>query len=139
MNIFVDTWGWLALADPHDAHHAQATEYYEEFSGSGVGVLTSNFVLTETFTLVFRRRPYSEAMRFSSALLQSSVIQVEAVTESRFLKAFELRKRFSDKPRISFTDLSSMAIMIELNITDILTGDAHFSQVGLGFRMLPGR
>jgi hypothetical protein len=30
-----------------------------------------------------------------------------------------------------------MAIMMELKLTDILTGDAHFTQVGLGFRRLP--
>jgi predicted nucleic acid-binding protein len=30
-----------------------------------------------------------------------------------------------------------MAIMVELGITDILTADRHFAQVGLGFRALP--
>ncbi|HEY0702912.1 MAG TPA: PIN domain-containing protein [Candidatus Acidoferrales bacterium] len=139
MKLFVDTWGWLALADPHDSFHSQAARHYQEFSKGGGGVLTSNFVLDETFTLLFSRRPYGEALGFSQGLLQSSFIRIEAVTESRFLKAFELRKRFRDKPRISFTDLSSMAIMIELKVPDVLTGDAHFTQVGLGFRILPTR
>ena len=125
------------MADPQDSFHAQAVCYYEEFS-RGAGVLTSNFVLDETFTLLFARRPYDEALRFSLGLLKSSFIRIEAVTEARFHKAFELRKRFRDKPRISFTDLSTMAIMIELKVTDVLTGDAHFSQVGLGFRIFPG-
>lgn len=139
MKLFVDTWGWLALADARDSFHAQAVRHYEEFSKRAGGVLTSNFVLDETFTLLFGRRPYSEALKLSQGLLQSSFIRIEAVTESRFLKAFELRKRFSDKPRISFTDLSSMAIMMEFKVLDVLTGDAHFSQVGLGFRILPTR
>jgi predicted nucleic acid-binding protein len=38
---------------------------------------------------------------------------------------------------MALTDLSSMAIMTELKVTDILTADAHFQQVGLGFRTLP--
>ncbi|MGA8024307.1 MAG: PIN domain-containing protein [Candidatus Acidiferrales bacterium] len=134
----MDTWGWLAMADPQYSCHAQAVGCYQEFSRGAGGVLTSNFVLDETFTLLFGRRPYDEALRFSSGLLKSSFIRIEAVTEARFHKAFELRKRFRDKPRISFTDLSTMAIMIELRVSDVLTGDAHFSQVGLGFRILPG-
>lgn len=126
------------MADPQDSCHAQAVRYYQEISRGGGGIFTSNFVLDETFTLLFGRRPYPEALRFSSSLLQSSFIRVETVTESRFHHAFELRKKFRDKPRISFTDLCTMAIMLELKLTDILTGDAHFSQVGLGFRILPG-
>jgi predicted nucleic acid-binding protein len=137
LKIFVDTWGWLVLADPKDVLHSQTVACYEEFSSRPGGVLTSNFILNETFTLLFRRRPHGEALNFCEGLLRSAFIRIETVTEARFLKAFELRKRFSDKPRISFTDLSSMAIMAELKVADILTADAHFRQVGFGFRVLP--
>lgn len=139
MTIFVDTWGWLALADPRDACHSEAAECYREYGKRVGGVVTSNFVLDETFTLLFRRRPFEEALRFSAGLLESQYIRIESVTEQRFKRAYELRRRFFDKPRISFTDLSSMAVMMELKIFDILTGDEHFSQVGLGLRRIPAR
>jgi CII-binding regulator of phage lambda lysogenization HflD len=42
-----------------------------------------------------------------------------------------LRKRYKDKPYISFTDLTSIAIINEMNIIDVLTDDDHFLQVGL--------
>jgi len=48
-----------------------------------------------------------------------------------------LRLTFRDKPDISFTDLTSIAVVQELKITDILTGDRHFVQAGLGFRTHP--
>ena len=48
-----------------------------------------------------------------------------------------LRLKFQDKPRISFTDLTSMVVMKELRIADILTGDTHFVQVGMGFVTVP--
>ncbi|MEE8200533.1 MAG: PIN domain-containing protein [Candidatus Acidoferrales bacterium] len=138
MKLFVDTWGWLILEDRKDPRHELAAECYRRRSRGQI--VTSNFVLDETFTLLFRRRPFSEVWRFTQGLLQSSTekfLRVEPVTETRFREAVVLRRRFSDKPRISFTDLTSMVIMRELGLVDILTADTHFQQVGLGFRLLP--
>jgi len=136
LKLFVDTWGWVALADRKESAHIAATEVFRQARLSG-GAITSNFVLDETFTLLFQRRPFEDAWHFTSTVVQSPFIDIQEVTAPRFSKTIELRKRFSDKPRISFTDLSSMAIMAELGITDILTADRHFTQVGLGFRALP--
>jgi len=137
LKLFVDTWGWLVLADRKDPSHEETVRCYEEYSKTFGRVLTSNFVLDETFTLLFRRHPFDDALRFATALLKSPSIGVEIVTEGRFRAAFDLRRRLSDKPRISFTDLSSIAIMSELKLTDVLTADEHFGHVGLGFRLLP--
>ncbi len=38
---------------------------------------------------------------------------------------------------ISFTDLTSMSIMTELDIREVLTGDEHFLHVGMGFQRIP--
>jgi uncharacterized protein len=66
-------------------------------------------------------------------------LNVEPISEARFQRAFELRGKLFDKPKISFTDLSSMALMVELKLSDILTEDAQFVHVNLGFRTLPNR
>ena len=55
------------------------------------------------------------------------------LTPERFSAAWRLRLRYHDKPRISFTDLTSFVVMRELRLQRVLTGDAHFEQVGLGF------
>ncbi len=136
MKLFVDTWGWVAVADRRDGGHEAATEIFRQARRSG-GAITSNFILDETFTHLFKRRPFEEAWNFTTTVVQSPFIDIQEITGSRFSRAIELRKQFSDKPRISFTDLSTMAIMVELGITDILTADRHFTHVGLGFRALP--
>jgi len=136
LKLFVDTWGWIAIADRRDAGHEAATEIFQQARRSG-GAITSNFILDETFTLLFQRRPFQDAWHFTTNVVQSPYIDVQEVTGARFSKTIELRKQFSDKPRISFTDLSTMAIMVELGISDILTADRHFTHVGLGFRALP--
>jgi predicted nucleic acid-binding protein len=124
VKLFVDTWGWVAVADRSDPGHMAATDVFRKARRSG-GVITSNFVLNETITLLF-----------TISVVESPYIDVQEVTRPRFFRTIELRRQFSDKPRISFTDLSTVAIMLELGITDILTADRHFTQVGLGFRAL---
>jgi len=61
------------------------------------------------------------------------------VTAERFAVAWQLRQRFDDKPSISFTDLTSIAVMQELRLGQVLSDDDHFLQVGLGFHLIPGR
>ena len=136
MKLFVDTWGWVAVADRSDPGHDAATEIFRRARRSG-GAITSNFILDETFTLLFKRRPFADAWHFTTSIVQSPFIDIQEVTPARFSRTIELREQFSDKPRISFTDLSTMAIMRELGVTDILTADRHFTHVSLGLRALP--
>ncbi len=137
MKLFVDTWGWLALADRSDAKHKAAVNCYSERSRFTGRIVTSNFVLDELLTMLFSRRPFPEAAKFANALMASPFVAIEWVTRERFASAVEFRLKFADKPKISFTDLTSMAIMKELGITDVMTADSHFIQVGLGFHILP--
>jgi predicted nucleic acid-binding protein len=53
------------------------------------------------------------------------------------VRAWALRKQLDDKPNVSFTDLTSMVIMQERHIVQVFTADAHFTQVGLGFSLVP--
>jgi predicted nucleic acid-binding protein len=137
LKLFVDTWGWLALADRGDEKHGAAAECYRERSKLSRQVVTSNFVLDELLTLLFLRLPFGEAAKFASAVLASPAVTTEMVTRERFKSAMELRLRFADKPRISFTDLTSMVIMKEVGISEVMTADSHFLQVGMGFQTLP--
>ena len=140
MRLFVDTWGWIAVHDRSEKLHTPAVRCLEERMRARGRVITSDYVLDELITNLFGRRPFEEAWRFVEGLLagaESRFVTIERVTESRFRTALEMRDRFRDKPRISFTDLTSMAIMQELRISDVLTADVHFSQVGLGFRRYP--
>jgi predicted nucleic acid-binding protein len=137
VKLFIDTWGWLVLEDSRDPSHQAATSAYAEAAKMSGNVLTTNFVLDETISLLFRRRPFEEAARFIRGLLTSPFIAIEEITQARFRRAFDLRLTFRDKPDISFTDLTTMIVAQEVDVKDILTGDRHFMQAGLGFRLLP--
>jgi uncharacterized protein len=138
LKLFVDTWGWLALADRGEQQHSQVVSFYAERTRRTGLIVTSDFVLNELLTIMFSRISFEMASRFADGILRSPFITIERITPERFQKAWELRLKFSDKPRISFTDLTSMAAMNELGISEVLTTAQHFAQVGMNFRLLPG-
>jgi uncharacterized protein len=138
--IFVDTWGWLALGHRPDPHHLPVRRTFRDLRDQQVSIYTSDYVLDELITLLFRREVFAEAVRFIEGIVAAAAlghVRIERATPDRFMAAWELRKRFQDKPRISFTDLLSMVIMEERGIRQVLTEDEHFIQVGMGFFRVP--
>jgi len=140
VRLFIDTWGWLELRDRRGSRHKEVQKFYEEFQRQGGNAYTSDYVLDETITRLFSRLHFKAADE-SLTLIQKAVsagfLCLEQITPERFDKAVELRRKYQDKPRISFTDLTSMVVMSELGITEVLTEDDHFIQVGLGFNKVP--
>ncbi|MBP7892883.1 MAG: type II toxin-antitoxin system VapC family toxin [Firmicutes bacterium] len=137
---FIDTWGWIALGRRKDPRHAEAAECYRALGRAGERVYTSDYVLDEAITLIFRREVFAEAVRFISSITEaanSGYIIIERITPERFAAAWDLRVQLKDKVRISFTDLTSMIIMRECGARHVLTEDKHFAQVGLGFELAP--
>jgi predicted nucleic acid-binding protein len=136
--LFVDTWGWIVLADAGDPRHDEVVALRRRHTEDGI-LVTTDYVLDETFTRLFGGSPFAEAERFCSAVLRArdtGMVRVEPVTSERFARAYRMRLRYRDK-RISFTDLTSFVVMSELGIRDVLTADAHFAAVQLGFRTTP--
>lgn len=140
MKLFVDTWGWLTLRDRREVHHQTVTDFYRDFRAQDGLVYTTDYVLDETLTLLFKRLPFvqaRESLEILEEAIQAGYLNLEWITPDRFTETKKLRLRLQDKPLISFTDLSSMVVMQELDIPIILTGDAHFTHVGLGFQIMP--
>jgi uncharacterized protein len=139
-SLFVDTWGWLVLANDRDPAFQAVVELRRKYAESGGLWVTTDYVLDETVTRLFAAAPFTRAQAFCDGLFDSQkagTVVVEPIHGQRFQDAYRLRLRFRDKPRVSFTDLTSFTVMRELGIRRALTGDAHFRQVGLGFHQLP--
>lgn len=140
MKLFIDTWGWLALRDRKESRHQEVKDLYIRFRGREGIIYTSDYVLDETITLLFRRLPFMTAKGSLEKIDRANkegYLRVEWVTPERFEKAKGLRLKYQDKPKISFTDLTSMVVMKELGIRDIITGDEHFGEIGMGFGRVP--
>ena len=140
--LFIDTWGWLTLNDKQETYHQKTVEFYQNFLRQKGRFYTTDYVLDETFTLFFKRLNNYQAKASMESLLKSfehDNFQKIWITPERFEQTLKLRVKYLDKPRISFTDLSSMVVMKELGINQILTDDDHFHQVGMGLLKVPPR
>ena len=140
MKLFIDTWGWIVLGNKREPRHIELTDFYSSWNDQKGVSYTTDYILDETFTLLFRRVPFKEAKDSLDKIdlaITEGYLRLERITAVRFEKAKGLRMKFKDKPRISFTDLTTMVVMAEIGTTDIITEDDHFSQVGMGFQKIP--
>ena len=138
--LFVDTWGWLVLANDGDLSFPAVAGIRHEYVEKAQLWVTTDYVLDETITRLFAGTPFVKARQFCDAIFDScklGLLVLEQITPERFQRAYKLRLRYRDKPRVSFTDLTSFTVMRELGIHHVLTADAHFQQAGLGFHRLP--
>ncbi len=138
--LFIDTWGWLTLHDQGERKHQEAKQVYQCAIAQNSWVYTTDYVLDETFTFFFKRLPAPHADQSMNDLLASfhtKNFHLIRITQERFSQTQALRSKLLDKPQISFTDLRSMVVMQEFSILEVLTEDAHFSHVGMGFQRVP--
>ena len=139
-SIFIDTWGWLTFFDKKEQFHKEVKLCVKNFTDANHHLVTSDYVLDETNTILFRRLKFNLALKAQNEidkLTKQSYIELIWINNTIFESAINLRKKYKDKPGISFTDLTSFAIMKLLNINNALTYDKHFEIVGMGFQRLP--
>ena len=142
MTAFVDTWAWLALALRRDQHHEIAKRQHAGFVAAGCKYVTTDYVLSELVTQLYRALPPDQAEAYLTAVfsaIESGQYGLERISAERFAAAWQLRRRYADKPTISFVDFTSFVVMRELGLADAFTGEVHFEQVNMGFRLLPQR
>lgn len=137
--IFFDTWGWVAIAHKDDSHNKVAVSFYRDFLiNKGIPV-TTDYVLAETITFLRARTEPDGVDLFIDTLLaavKEDRILLEKIDEGRWKKAWQMSKKYADKPYISFADFSSFVLMKELGVSEALTADRHFENIGLGFKTL---
>ena len=70
--LFVDTWGWLAIANREEPGHEATLQYYRDYRRRNVRIYTSDYVFAEFITLLFARVIYSRAVDFMQDLLATA-------------------------------------------------------------------
>ena len=138
--IFVDTGAWYASEVEDDEHHSRARKFLKnDLQANKYGTLvTSDYVLDETLTLLRTRRGVKAALDFISKVRKSKSLEIVWIGKEVFDNAVtEQFSKFDDERQqdFSFTDCTSFSIMKEFSITNAFTFDGHFEKAG--FTMLP--
>jgi predicted nucleic acid-binding protein len=53
MKLFIDTWGWISLYNKREKKHEEVRKWYRNFRSQKGTVYTTDYILDETFTLLF--------------------------------------------------------------------------------------
>lgn len=127
--IFTDTSFFKAIVDPKDDFYKQAKKILKNLQKEKATLITSNYVLDESFTLIKLRCGREMVDRFRKDLSESSlVITIMRITVADEAKAWDwFLKDWAD---LSFTDCVSFALMNRLGINRIVTFDKHFQRAG---------
>jgi uncharacterized protein len=132
--IFVDTSAWLALADSRDRDHARALAVHRRILHGEFGKqVTSNYVMTETLTIVRRRMGVAAAVALSTAVAHGTEVGLFWIESVHHNEAVALMAEHPDKDW-SLTDCSSFVIMRALGVQNAFTLDHDFAQAGFSTR-----
>jgi len=132
--IFVDTSAWLAVSDSRDRNHAAAMGFYKELTRGRFGrLVTSDYVLDETYTLVRKRAGPGAVERFSHGLDESPSVQSIWITPEQFRTAKAMFLEQGNRGWSS-TDCTSFVAMRELGIVVAFAFDSDFRTAGLETR-----
>ena len=127
MTTFVDTSGILALLDSSEARHEDAWRAWETLVSSGQELLTSSFVLVETYALVQSRLGMDAIRTLHEELLP--LLSVHWVDSSIFTESANALL-VADRRRLSLVDCASFVLMRQLGIKHAFAFDNHFSEQG---------
>ena len=131
----VDSSAFLALEDRSAREHHRTLASMQDLVRRGFGLLTTNFLFDEAYTLILSRLGRARAVSWGVKLKQSTLVQLTRVTEEHEDVAWKIVLAHEDKD-YSYTDATSFAVALNLGIVDVLALDRHFVQFG-GFTVRP--
>lgn len=130
--IFVDTSAWVAIEDKKDINHLKALQYKMQLLESQRRLITTNYILDETFTLMLLDLGYTRTINFKQKLdylINSNLVIVGFITPDIEKAGWEVFERYNKDKTWSFTDCTSKVIMDIFGIDEAFTFDRHFEQM----------
>jgi predicted nucleic acid-binding protein len=127
--IFIDTGAFLARYLSNDQYHNQSNDIWDAIRRQRETCFTTNFVLTEVFTLLGRRAGNKFAADRALNIYASRVIKIMRPGRKAEVKAIDTFEKYADQ-KISFTDCISFVLMKQEGIKRAFSFDFHFRLAG---------
>ncbi len=128
MTVFVDTSALLALLDADEARHGEAVETWRRLLDNDDHLVTSNYVLVETYALVQRRLGTEAVDELTSHVLP--LIEVDWIDQTLHDAAVSalVAARHRD---LSLVDCASFEVARRRRARTAFAFDRHFTARGL--------
>ena len=127
--VFVDSSFFKAIIDKRDDFNKEANKIWVKLEKEKVILITSNYILDETFTLIRTKCGLKIVNAFRENLAESSkVLKFVRITINDEAEAWNWF--LNDWSKLSFTDCVSFAVMKRLKLTRAATFDQHFKKAG---------
>ena len=129
--MFADTAGWGNYFVRTEPFHQRAKELVKHWHGSGIRLVTTNYVLLElaalfTSPLRISRKRLIETI---DTIKSTSWIEIVHIDSTLNEEAWTLLREREDK-KWRLVDCASFVVMQPRNILEALTSDPHFDQAG---------
>ena len=129
--VFIDTSGWMGFFVSDEPIYLACRQIIAQSIARKVGLVTTNYVLTELVPLLTTRTRLTRPQVLSLIESLGNIAELEFVhiTPELHHGAFELLQSRADKSW-SWVDAASFVVMRERGFTQALTTDHHFDQAG---------
>lgn len=137
-SVFVDTGAWIALTVRRDRSHSAAAAYTRRLAHARIPLLTTNYILLETYTYLRYHEGHQRARQFDGILQklrQTKRLTTAWIAEEVHEQALEIFWKFDDQA-FSVTDCTSFIIARDRKIREVFGFDSHF--LTMGFVLKPG-
>jgi predicted nucleic acid-binding protein len=125
--VFTDTSGLLALLNPDDVNHARAKQAFATLRARRASLVSTSFVLVETYALLGRRFGLEAIRRFREDFAPLiDVVWVDAPLHEAGLDLLLGRRA----RRSSLVDAVSFVTMRQRTLHEAFAFDPHFEQEG---------
>lgn len=129
--VFVDTSAVLALLNPADDAHPRARRAFERLAAREAPLLTTSFVLVETYALIGRRMGLGAVGAFRQSFAPLfEVVWIDGAAHEAGLDLLLERGR----PDLSLVDAVSFHVMRQRRLDEAFAFDRHFEDEG--FRLV---
>lgn len=129
VTVLADTSGWYALLSARDTEHAAAVRHFGRLAAQRRGIVTTNHVVGETYTLIRRRLGSRAALAFLERIRLDPFVRRVFVPDVWEDEAERLLEQYDDQP-FSYVDATSFVAMRHLGIQEALGFDQDFVVAG---------
>ncbi len=132
MRVFIDTSAFYALLDRDDENHRKAKNAWADLLKKDDTLVTNNYVLVETFTLIQHRLGVDAVRGFQNDILP--LLNIEFVVPELHRPGVSALLAASRR-NLSLVDCVSFEMMRTLEVKMAFAFDPHFKEQG--FNTLP--